>query len=129
MPTRQAVQQTQFRPAYEHPPTNTRPAAYQPPTPYAQPEPTRGRAGVIVLGIVLAILVVLLAALIASAVKRHRYQEACTHHRAPCTTAAAPSLERVTPVTARALRSTPVPAGSHGAAKVGPSSVHEADVN
>src|SRR5262249_3791028 len=42
--------------------------------PPRQPEPERSRAGVIVLGIILALLVMLLSGVVASLIKRHIYQ-------------------------------------------------------
>jgi serine/threonine-protein kinase len=83
MPARSPQQQaTPYRPAtYQQPAPQPRPAPYAQP----HPEPERSRAGVIVLGIVLAVLVVALAALITSAIKRHNYQKACARNPASCT--------------------------------------------
>jgi eukaryotic-like serine/threonine-protein kinase len=118
--------QPQYRPGYQSPPTNARPMAYQPQPGYAQPR--RGRAGVIILGIVLAILVVLLAALVASAIKRHQRNEECAKTPSACPPASAP-YDGVTRITAGSVRSMPTRTSSHGAVRVGMSPLREADVN
>jgi serine/threonine protein kinase len=127
---RSPAQPGTYRQAYQNPPTSTRPGGYSQPAQYAPAG--RNRAGVIVLGIVLAILVVLLAALIASAVKRKQHNDACAQRLPSCYASVlrGPSMAGgVTRITARLDPSVPSRSGSHGTAKVETSSVHEADVN
>lgn len=69
---RPVTSQQQYRqPQYQQP--------QQPRRPAPQPVPQRGRAGVIVLGVILAILVLVLAGLVASAIKRHQLAEKAKH--------------------------------------------------
>ena len=139
MPPRSAQQAPHRQPAYQNGVQAVpRPVAYPPvqQRPHAQPSPGRSRAGVTILGIVLAVLVVLLAALIASAIKRHRADEACARADQPSSCQSTSSMPRgaivalpVTGVTVSDAKAAAVRTDSRRAAKVGTSSDDQADVN
>ncbi len=130
------------------PPQRTPPPGYRSPAGAATPRPPaqpvrrqpppsapRGRASVVVLGVILAVLVVLLSALVASAIKKHRHEVRCERTPRALGCASAPADPMVVAaagewiesgsVTALTLRAAPVTgkAGSWlGAAKVSGSS-------